>query len=165
MIHSVSFREHLDEIQTIVNFVFTTMLHIPADPVPAEWRAHDRSITAAVYFAGEWKGAVMLECSREAAFHFAEVLAGVPRPTELDDTVRDALGELANMVGGNLKAILPKGVSLSMPMVVQGSDYVIWFSGGNTVNRMAFQCPAGLLWLHLIETEAQASPREVITLA
>ena len=165
MQQQVSFREHLDEIQEVVRFVFGTMLSMNVQPVTADWDTSDRSVTAAIYFAGPWSGAVMIECSREESFAFTEVLAGVPRPTELDETARDALGELVNMVGGNLKAILPKGVSLSMPMVVQGSDYIIWFSGGNIVSRMAFECEVGKFWLHLIETQAKTAPEEVITLA
>jgi CheY-specific phosphatase CheX len=164
MSHGVSFREHLEEIQAIVGFVFNTMLGMSAEAVSGEWAVQNRSVTAAVYFAGEWKGAVMLECSRDLAFALTEKLADVAKPTELDESVRDALGELANMVGGNLKAILPKGVSLSMPMVVQGSDYLIWFSGGNVVSRLAFECDSGVLWLHLIETEPKTAPKEVIAL-
>jgi len=40
-----------------------------------------------------------------------------------DEDVRDALGELANMLAGNLKSVLPSGVVLSMPSVIEGSDY------------------------------------------
>ena len=160
----LSFREHNTEIRDIVSYVFTTMLGLDTEPVEIEWRESKRSITSAIYFAGPWKGAVMIECTREEAFAFTGILCGV-RPTQLDETVRDAFGELANMVGGNLKAIMPRGVNLSMPMVVEGSDYLIWFSGGNIVSRMAFRCEIGTFWLYLIETQPKEVPEATITLS
>lgn len=45
---------------------------------------------------------------------------GVPQPTSFDDDVRDAMGEITNIIGGNMKPILPHGVGLSMPSVVYG---------------------------------------------
>ena len=33
------------------------------------------------------------------------------------EDVQDALGEVANVVGGNLKALLPEGSTLSLPVV------------------------------------------------
>lgn len=161
----LSFREHLGEIREIMGLVFSTMLQMEVKPVPGAWQKSDRSVTAAIYFAGPWKGAAMLECSREAAFLFTRILGDGPEPYDVDEAVRDVLGELANTVGGNLKAILPKGVSLSMPIVVEGTDYVIWFSGGNIVSRMAFASEAGTVWLHLIEVPAKSVPEEVISLA
>ena len=139
MEQQISFQEHSNEISDIVSYVFTTMLDLHTAPVSLEWEQRGRTITSAVYFAGPWKGAVMIECTREEAFLFTQTLTGGQAPTQLNEPVRDALGELANMIGGNLKAILPRGVVLSMPMVVEGSDYLIWFSGGNIVNRLAFR--------------------------
>lgn len=165
MEQQVSFREHLSEISDIVAYVFTTMLDLHTAPTLVEWEQRSRTVTSAIYFAGAWKGAVMIECTREEAFAVTQRLSGGSMPTQLDENVRDAMGELANMVGGNLKAILPQGVSLSMPMVVEGSDYLIWFSGGNIVNRMAFHCELGIFWLYLIEMQPKAMPEAMITLS
>lgn len=47
---------------------------------------------------------------------------------EIDDDVRDAIGELANMLAGNLKAALdPAGsnIQLSVPSFVSGVEYAI----------------------------------------
>lgn len=161
----LSLVEHLEEIGGMVEMIFMTMLEMEARPVSREWKKCERSVTASIYFAGPWKGAAMLECSREAALEFTRLLAGPGDAGEFNDSVRDVLGELANTVGGNLKAILPKGTTLSMPVVVQGTDYLIWFSGGNTVSRIAFECDAGIVWLHVIEVQPKMAPQEVVVLA
>ncbi len=161
----LSLSSHLEEISSMVEMIFITMLGMKVQPVAHEWRKCERNITASIYFAGPWKGAAMIECSRDAALEFTRVLAGPGDAPEFNDSVRDVLGELANTVGGNLKAVLPKGTTLSMPVVVQGTDYLIWFSGGNTVSRIAYECEAGVFWLHVIEVQPKSTPAEVVLLA
>ena len=63
---------------------------------------------------------------------------GIALPAAIDDDVRDVMGELANMVAGNLKSLLPRGVDLSMPSVVEGSDYALRVCGVNAVERTDF---------------------------
>ena len=40
------------------------------------------------------------------------------RRTSVQEDVNDVLGELANIIGGNVKAMLPAGCFLSLPQVV-----------------------------------------------
>jgi chemotaxis protein CheX len=68
-----------------------------------------------------------------------------------EDDVRDVLGELANMVAGNLKSLLPKGVDLSIPTVVEGRDYSLHVCGGNIVERSIFTGSAGDFCVTVIE--------------
>jgi CheY-specific phosphatase CheX len=68
-------------------------------------------------------------------------------PETVDDVVRDVLGELANMIGGNLKCTLTPGIRLSMPSVVDGSNYSLRVCGADIRERLAFQCAEGLFWI------------------
>ena len=112
--------------------------------------------TAAVYFAGEWKGAVLIECTTSQAFDFTARLFSSAPPTSMNDDVRDALGELANMVAGNLKSVLPGGVGISMPSVVEGKNYSLKICGGNLSTRLRFQSPLGPFSLILVEVLNEA---------
>jgi chemotaxis protein CheX len=95
---------------------------------------------------------VLLECDRGQACHFTHRLMAVPLPEEVDDDVRDSMGELANMPGGNLKSVLPHGAVLSMPSVVEGSDYSPRLCAGHAVvERVAYRSPAGVFWITLVE--------------
>ena len=47
----------------------------------------------------------------------------VPEGELGDEDLRDALGELTNMVGGNIKTLLPGSEFISLPTVIEGSDY------------------------------------------
>lgn len=52
----------------------------------------------------------------------------------------DAVAELANIVAGNLKPHLSAGMSLSLPTVVHGSDFVIRAPRLSVSQSEAFQC-------------------------
>lgn len=139
------------EVTQIVASVLGTMLDEAPVPVDEVWAPEPGRITAAVYFAGEWKGAVLVECSEEMALHWTANLMSIEVPSEFGDDVEDALGEIVNMVGGNLKSVLPKGVALSMPSVVRGRNYSIKICGGNLSSRQSFRTPQGLFWVTLVE--------------
>jgi chemotaxis protein CheX len=139
------------ELGRIVEDVYRTMLGIETSLTPAGETAGPGSLTAAVQFVGEWKGAVLLQCTPQQACQLASRLMPGPHPTRVDENVRDALGEITNMLGGNLKPILPPGVALSMPSVVEGNDYALHICGGNTAKTWTFSSDLGVFWVTLVQ--------------
>ena len=80
---------------------------LPVDPVAA-W----------VDVVGPWTGSVVLTTGRKTAAELTRALLGPAAPEELEDEdVADAFGEIANVVGGNVKAALPGPSGLSLPDV------------------------------------------------
>jgi len=144
-----TYREGLERI---AHDIFETMLGVEVEAAGQQWQPARDRLTGAVYLAGAWRGAVLLECDRAQACDFTNRLMAVPLPDDVDDDVRDTMGELANMIGGNLKSVLPRGVVLSMPSVVEGGDYSLRVCGGNAiVERVAGRSPAGVFWITLVE--------------
>jgi CheY-specific phosphatase CheX len=72
-------------------------------------------------------------------------------PATIDDDVRDALGELANMLAGNLKSVLPGGAVLSMPSVIEGSDYSLQICGHLSIERVPFWCVDDIFGVSFVE--------------
>ena len=71
-----------------------------------------------VEIVGPWNGAVVLTTGRATAEELARCLLREHAPEVLDDEdVADALGELANVIGGNVKAVLPGPSVLGLPEV------------------------------------------------
>ena len=66
-----------------------------------------------------WNGAVLMECDKAQACRFTARFLSMDAPDSVDDLVRDVLGELANMIGGNLKCVLKGGMRLSLPSVIE----------------------------------------------
>lgn len=130
-------------IARIAEDVFQTMLGIGVERLEGSMARAHNSLTASVHFAGEWKGALLIECGVPQALAFTSMLMPGLSPTSIDGDVRDAMGEIANMIGGNLKPLLPPGVALSMPSVVEGSDYAVHLCRGKQVEAVHFASPPG----------------------
>jgi chemotaxis protein CheX len=78
------------------------------------------TVTALVSITGGWDGHVVFGCSAPASRTAAALLLAVPEDELADADVADAVGELANMVGGNVKSLLPGPSALTLPMVSLG---------------------------------------------
>jgi len=144
-------KSYAAETLQIVEDVFMSMLRMDVWAVHDPGAATEPVITATVHFVGSWKGALRIECTSGQTFEFARRLLSIDLPAEVNEDVCDAFGELANMIGGNLKAILPPTVQLSMPSVVKGVDYAMRICRAVTVCRLAFQFELGIFWVALVE--------------
>ena len=142
------------ELAQIVESVFAAMLGLEAGECGTPWFPAGDRLTSVVHLAGAWNGAVLLECCRGQACRFAGRYLSMDPPETVDDVVRDVLGELANMIGGNLKCILTPGIQLSMPSVVDGCDYSLRVCGAVVQQRLAFQCAEGLFWITVLTTRS-----------
>jgi len=135
------------ELTEIVESVFQTMLNLGAEKSAAPWFPGGDRLTAFVHLSGGWNGAVLLECSRGQACRFAGRFVSAETPKSVDDVVRAVLAELANMIGGNLKCVIAPGIHLSMPSVVDGSEYSLLVCGAKVQEQLAFECSEGLFWV------------------
>jgi hypothetical protein len=87
------------------------LVDLPA-PLPAT------VLSAWVDVVGPWTGSVVLTAGPGTAAELTRALLGEAAPDELEEEdVADAFGELANVVGGNVKAALPGTSALSLPAV------------------------------------------------
>ena len=141
---------HPAEVADIVRSVFETMMSLEVMVSSAAWIPGDDRLTSAIHLAGDWNGAVLLECSRYQACVLAGRFLSIPTPDQVDDDVRDVLGELVNMIGGNLKCILSRGIRLSMPTVVDGRAYALRVCGAESSERLAFQFEEGTFWIGVL---------------
>ena len=142
-----------EELSDIVQAVFQTMMHVEVAPSLDIPPPRGEMVTAAVYLTGAFQGAVLLHCPPwQACGLAAEFLKRTP-PSTVDDDVLDVMGELANMVAGNLKCTLLPGTHLSIPSVTQGSDSTIRLCGTRPVQRTAFRTPLGPIWVTMFTNQ------------
>jgi hypothetical protein len=137
-------------IAPVAASVYETLLHLELRQSADVWEAPKHPFTGAVYYAGTWKGALLVECACEQAMAWAARFMSLDPPISLDDA-RDGLGELTNVIAGNLKPLLPPGVGLSLPSVVQGSDYSLRLCGGNLSETLCFEDRFGPFRISLVE--------------
>ena len=147
------------ELVQIVQSVFEAMLGLVVGESETPWYPGGERLTAVVHLSGEWNGAVLLECDRSQACHFAGRYLSMESPEAMDDVVRDVLGELANMIGGNLKSVLAQGIRLSMPSIVNGSDYNLRVCGSEVTERLAFNSTEGPFWITVLTSPCEGQAR------
>ena len=125
--------------------VFSTMLNMKAQagdaysisgsPISAE------GVVSLVGLAGPWMGTGSLSCNSKLARMIAQALLLENCPA-VDDQVLDAIGEITNIVVGNVKTDIEEivgSMGLSIPTVIYGRNFSTRSAGGNWI-VVPFQC-------------------------
>jgi chemotaxis protein CheX len=105
-----------------------------------------------VAVTGAWQGCVLLAAPTPLARTVAAAMFDLPADRLTDDEVADALGELTNMIAGNVKSLLPGPSSLSMPAVTVGASYTVRIPRGLLVNRVSVTCEGQRLTVSVWQT-------------
>lgn len=114
----------LDSLIEVTQAVCECLLGDFAEPRPAPAKHDgpaDGELVAWVSISGAWAGDVTIRLSPALATRLAREILQI-EPSSTDDVgVRDVAGEVANMIGGNLKALLPEPCRLSLPQVARST--------------------------------------------
>ena len=127
------------ELPQIVTDVFGTMLDADVSETEVGWDPEWKPVLGIVQLSGSWKGAVCFQCSTKQATQFTQqIMQG--ECSCMTDEMRDFVGELANVITGNIKCLLPRGVYASLPVVMFGTEESV---GGSHVWAGSFRISGG----------------------
>lgn len=73
-------------------------------------------VVASVSLTGAWDGHVIISMTEAAAVTVAAAMLVLDPAAVTDADINDATGEWVNVVGGNVKSLLPQPCQLSLPM-------------------------------------------------
>lgn len=77
--------------------------------------------SSSVTVSGGWAGVVTVELDEGVAQQLSARMLAIPEGEPVTDgDIADAVGELVNMVGGNVKSLMPGPSVLSLPSVAAG---------------------------------------------
>lgn len=127
------------DIEDITRTIWTTLFDLDLELGGVSLPGPESTVTSCVQIDGDWHGALVLQCPLELGRSLATAMFQGDSEPDVGQ-VRDALGELANMTGGNVKAVLPGSCRVSLPAVVVGSDYDLSIVGTSTVSAVSFIC-------------------------
>ena len=99
------------------------------------------SVTAVVGFGGMLTGACVFNTGGTTARDSAARMTGMEF-AEIDDTVKDAIGEICNILAGTWKSKVPELAShcdLSVPAVITGRDYKLHVQAPEFTVRHGFR--------------------------
>jgi chemotaxis protein CheX len=74
-------------------------------------------LTASIRISGDWHAGLEVLTTRQGAARLAEQMFGTQMTDLTEGEVADALGEITNMIGGNIKGLTQGDTQLSLPCV------------------------------------------------
>ena len=132
-------------VTNAVNDVFTTMLSMELNNVEAKFQdvaENGEHIVGSVGFAGLVMGNVNVFVGQDFAHQIAAAMLGMEEDEiENEEEVHDVIGELCNMIGGDLKSRLcdcGMTCSLSIPSITSGKDFRIESKGWDRNEKFGF---------------------------
>lgn len=146
-----------EDLRDMMTELWTSMLGLSLDDQADPAAEPDLSWCAAVdILNGEQvAGTVMVRCGDELAERIAEALFGLPRSSASFGEVRDAMGEVANIVGGNVKGVLDAATVLGLPRTSRGADPAV----GTPVNRLLLRSEGHAVEASYIATALEGAAR------
>lgn len=143
-----------NEIVEGTNEIFSTMLMVELEegtPVYENKAVFTSNLTSMIGLGGGIKGMLAVHCPEIVAKNITSAFLGM-EVEELDEDVKDAIGEIANMVAGALKTSFQKcdiDIQLAIPTVVIGSSFkTSGFSGAYCIS-VPFSMNGETFWIEM----------------
>ncbi len=113
------------EVREYTQFTWNTILGLEVAQISNRFQMNSNDIVVGkVQIQGSWAGQVVLFFHLPLAKMAAQKMFNLKPEEVSSEEVRDAVGELVNMVGGNIKALVPQPAKLFLPVVcLDGRDF------------------------------------------
>lgn len=113
--------------------------------------AAETAVSGCVTIKGSWYGGIIvtLPVSLGVAVTRTALALDDPQPEDVGDVV----GELANMMAGRLKHLLPADTQISLPMVATGDHFHLSIPGARVAMGLDFAVEDTLLRIRIIKVE------------
>lgn len=152
------------DLRQIMTDIWTSMLGLELDHDTEVGEVdHLRHFTSCVQITGDAQVAFVVDLPEPVARAVTEAMFGMGPGEASDDDVRDAVGEVANIAGGNLKPFLEGSCKLSLPTVSEGIDHLLSIPGTVVATTLPFGTPEGPFAVRLLVPAADAHRPSVLT--
>lgn len=140
-----------NEIKKYNKLVWSTLLDFEIEPKSGafDFSSND-TVTGSVQITGKWNGVISLYLPSPLVNKITETMFSLDSGEATTETKKDAIGEMINMIGGNLKSMLPQPSSLSTPIFsMEGQKQEFPFT--KKVTQCQFNCNGNSFALSLYE--------------
>ena len=130
------------ELIQVTTAIWEATLGLAIEPIAAfpDGCAAQPGMDGLVTIAGDWAGAVAVQMPVPLARVVAGIMFRLDAAEVSADDVVDAIGEIANQTGGNVKALMPGASTLSLPAVAPSEGYGLRLPDMDVVTRVVFAC-------------------------
>jgi CheY-specific phosphatase CheX len=140
-----------EQMQRVTVAVWDAVLRLPLELNETSVPVGRQSLSGCAHITGAWNGAVVLTCDVGLALTATTIMFGMAQAEVAVSDIQDCMGELVNMVAGNVKAFFPQGCQLSLPSVVEGSDHSTRVPGSKMIANLPMRCGTHCLNVRLLQ--------------
>jgi CheY-specific phosphatase CheX len=125
---------------------------LPTTPGQQRW-------TGCIALSGDWRGAVTVSCMEPMAKLAAASMFGMDVSEAAAAEIQDAIGEVANMIGGQTKTVLGGTCALGLPVVIEGEAFEATVPHSHTVAQLHFLCEGHPVDVTIVGADARGAAR------
>ena len=141
------------DVEQVTEEIFAAVLGLQIGLDTSGGVTAGRVITGMVQITGDWRGAVAIELSEPLARQATAIMFGMEPDEPAGEDIRDTVGEIANMTGGNVKSLLGGTCQLSLPSVTEGAEYEVSVPGTAVTQVVGFRCGDERLRVSILEQQ------------
>lgn len=109
------------ELESLTREIWATMIGLDlVDAIMAG--SPEPGISSQIEIQGDTEIALRIDCSMELARTVASRLFDLPEEEVETELVLDAMSEMANILGGNIKGLWPGAIKLSLPLSWESAE-------------------------------------------
>jgi len=142
-----------EEIVKGTKDVFSTMLMVDLESeTVCKSCTIESNLTSMIGLGGGIRGMLAIHCPASVATAITGNFLGMD-VEEINEDVKDAVGEIANMIAGNLKvsyANIDMKIELAIPTSIIGDSFVVTGIADSSRVITPFSMPAGKFWVELL---------------
>lgn len=154
-----------NDIRDITAAVWSTMLEREVFPLhESEWSPNSSeggAYVGVVKLSGAFEGAITVHVSPGMALQAAATLFELSREDLEESHVVDTVSELTNIIGGNVKCLVPQPTRLDLPRVITPANLAEELAQSLATARLALGDETGTIWVavHQEQPNPQARAR------
>ena len=116
-------------------------------------------LTSCLHITGAWEGVVALRCSQKLGRKVAGTMFSIDPASASEEQVVDAIGELTNMTGGNLKALMAPPCRISLPIITIQSGGPVRVPGSRLISEVAFKAAGEDFVISVLENQSVSAEK------
>lgn len=126
-------------IKDLISKSWKAVTHIPIQSIDSDTLTDSSELViASVVFTGATQGSLTLATKESLAKKVASIMFDCTIETVSYDDIKDSIGELVNILAGNMKSKYFGDSDLSRPLVMEGDDSVLTMLGTDVVFQAVF---------------------------
>lgn len=154
-----------EELGAITVDAWQTLLGLDPQVAPPHTPTDDIVHCATVHITGDTQWTIRIDCSDTHVRDVAAAMFGSTPDEATDEDISDSLGEMANVVAGNVKALLDGSARLSLPTVARGRSFEVTLPGMTETDRLHFICDDAELSVAVFEQAGTKSTSQSVATA